>query len=127
MTYISDAAFHFFVKLYQRVEEICTNDFLHSNLVTCQPQLELILQEDQSLLQVWFDLFKACDEGNEEYLIDLFCSVINNYSKISISETLKRFKEKLPRKKKQALRPSLQAIHKEKSPCLNTELRPSFC
>ena len=99
LTYISDAAFHFFVKLYQKVEEICTNDFLHSNLVTCQPQLELILQEDQSLLQVWFDLFKACDEGNEEYLIDLFCSVINNYSKISRSETLKRFKDKLPRKK----------------------------
>jgi hypothetical protein len=119
---MGDIAFRFFLALFRKAKAVQTCPYLHLNLENVLQMSTFEIKQDQSLLDMWLDLFKSADdtpapkveaidaELELQLQLDNFDSIVGHFAKIHLSELIHKFKEELPRKKKQALRPSLQSL-----------------
>ena len=88
---------------------------MHLHLDNIPLECRHFILENNLLLQQWIDLFEYIEEGDENevfliVLIELFEVVTEYFLRISLSEAITKFKEAIPRTKKQALCSKIQAL-----------------
>ena len=113
---VSDEVFNFFILLNKVVQSHLTKEAFHLNFDTFHVTCRNIVNSDEELLESWASLFGELNDNEIEdeimlsIIMDLFEDVTGHFLKISIADALKKFKETVPRKKKQSLRSKLQAL-----------------
>lgn len=121
LTHVSDEAFDFFLALYLSLQPKHSAPFFHLYDSELFNHTRSLLFKDDDLLKRWFALFPGEEatphdpvcavevEMIAEMKLDMYHQLVEYFMKISFSENLFNFKIKIPKKKKQALRPMLQS------------------
>jgi hypothetical protein len=97
--------------LYGQTEQLVNSDLLNIYETKLFTMAKACLNEEETLLVEWMDLFVCPETTNEDHfaslLLDFFYKITLHFLKIFFGETVLLFKESLPRKKTQALRSKL--------------------
>ena len=119
---VHDDTFMFFLNLHSKIQAMCGFDSFNLNVERLHFSIRNHILQDEVLLQDWINLFDEAPleglniEGEMIWLLldELFEIVVGKYINILFSDNLHLFKESIPRRKKQALRPHLQSKFADK-------------
>ena len=116
LAHMSDNVFNFFLHLYIKISNIHTTKAMHVLMDSLLNLTQTEISRNNDLLEIFLNLFKqeeSDDETAEELevhlLSEIFDRITKHFNQIHFAELLDNFKEKIPRRKTQALRPSLQS------------------
>jgi hypothetical protein len=116
LTIVNDTVFDFFIKLHNALQALMSVETMHKNLEDIHNICRNSIDNNTDLLSCWISLF--CLEYEENFedeivldlMTDLYKDVTEHFLRLSIVDSLKKFKASIPRKKRQALRTKIQAL-----------------
>lgn len=124
LVHMSDNVFSFFLNLYRKISHLHTTTNMHTYMESLLNLTQNEIGQDDTLLGQFFRLFEfendapAEDDTEQELIvhlvIDLYSMVTDHFNRVHFAELLHRFKQEIPKRKRQALRPSLESKSKQK-------------
>ncbi|KAL3841440.1 hypothetical protein ACJMK2_019590 [Sinanodonta woodiana] len=135
LSHVRDDVFLFFVKLNSHIQSKLVEESFHLHGSNIHTYVKGTVCTNADLIASWLDLFHTDHiEGDLEvdddifagYLIDLFEMVSGHFLKIAFVDSLKELKESIPRRKRQALRPKLQALNESRALKRKSGISTSF-
>jgi len=122
LLYVNDSVYYFFTDMHKQLQSQLSESNLHLYLENIHLRCRNFLMHNDILIQKWINLFEVEDEEDENavfliMLFELYEVITEHFLRISLAEAVTKFKESIPRTKKQALRSKIQALSERAGVC----------